>query len=268
MLDHSYWQKQGGEPLCPELEWNKPERRDQAGRLLIVGGNLHALSSPAKSYELALKTGIGGAKIALPDKTKRLVGATLPDTVFLPSTSSGEFSKDGLDQLLGYALWADTLLLPGDSGRNSQTAILFEQLLKSYSGQMILTRDAIDILLNTPEVMLDRVQTTLVVSFAQLQKLISGSGSQTPLTFTMDLVKLVEFLHTFTTLHPCAIVTLHQNQFVVATKGMVSTTKIKNNDPDNPTPWRNHFATKAACFQTWNPEKTFESLTHTAFIVT
>ena len=71
-MPEEYWKRQGTKPLFEELEWNKPERRDQAGRLLIVGGNVHALGAPAKSYELALQTGIGAAKIALPDKTKNL----------------------------------------------------------------------------------------------------------------------------------------------------------------------------------------------------
>jgi len=265
-MPEEYWKRQGTEPLFEELEWNKPERRNQAGRLLIIGGNVHALGAPAKSYELALQTGIGAAKIALPDKTKRLVGATLADAVFLPSTTSGEFSKEGIHELLGYAQWADTLLLPGDVGRNSQTAILFEELLKSYNGQVVITRDAVDILSNTPQTMLEREDTTLVVSFAQLQKLIKNFGSSQPLVFSMDLVKLVEFLHDFTTAHPVALVVLHQNQYISAVNGVISTTKspLETSEPPH---WRLPLATIAACYQTWNPEKPLESLTHSSYLV-
>lgn len=264
-MDATYWHRQGSESLFPELEWNKPERRDQAGRLLIVGGNVHALTAPGKAYEGVLKAGIGSAKIALPDKTKRLVGQTLPDAVFLPSTPSGEFSQEGSHELLEYALWADTVLLPGDNGRNSQTTIILEELMKSYTGQIVATRDAVDSLVNTPETMLSREKTTLVVSFAQLQKLIKNTDSSQPLQFSMSLVQLVEFLHDLTLQHPAGIITLHQNQLVAAVNGSISTTKLPV-DETEPPHWRLQTATLAACHQTWNPIKPFEALAHTAFV--
>ncbi len=267
MLDN-YWQKQGGEPLFPELDWNKPERKDQAGRLLIVGGNIHALNAPAKAFEIAKKTGIGSAKIVLPIKTKKLVelGGSSLDFAFLPSTSSGEFSKEGTTELLEYAQWADTLLLPGDIGRNSQTAILIEESLKSYSSHIVITKDAVDLLSNNPQVMLKRPKTTLVLSFSQLQKLIKNTGSSQAITFGMDLVSLVEFLSTFTKENQASIITLHQNQYIVAVDGRVSSTKQDSQTPEPPN-WRLDSASIVACYVTWNPEKYFEALTHSVYKV-
>lgn len=265
-MERTYWHKQGSEPLFAELEWNKPERRDQAGRLLIIGGNIHALTAPAKSYALAVKTGIGVAKIALPDKTKKLVGTTLPDAVFLPSTSSGEFSKEGIHELLGYAQWADTLLLPGDIGRNSQTAILLEELLKSYKGQINLTKDTVDLLSNTPKSMFERENTTLIVSFAQLQKLIKNYSSRQPLIFGMDTVKLIAFLHELTSDNPVSIAVLHNNQYIVASKGKISSSKVTSEESEPPH-WRLELATISSCYQTWNPEKAYESITHAVHLL-
>lgn len=264
-MDTTYWQKQGSKPLFPELEWNKPERRDQAGRLLIVGGNTHALSAPAKAYDQALQTGIGAAKIVLPDKTKQLVGPTLPDAVFLPSTNSGEFSQEGSQELLQYAQWADTILLPGDNGRNSQTTILFENLLNSSTGQIIATRDAIDSLINTPQTLFGRPQTTLVVSFAQLQKLIKQLSSPQALTYTMDLAQLVDALHELSQKYPAGFVTVHHNQLITAANGNLSTTKLPARA--EPPPWRLNTATYAACYQTWYPDELFKALTYSAHLV-
>lgn len=258
-METTYWQRQDSKSLFPELEWNKPERRDQAGRLLIAGGTVHELTAPAKAFEWATKEGIGTAKVALPDKTKRLVGKTLPEAVFLPSTSSGELSSEGTQHLLEYALWSDTILFTGDSGRNSQTTILFEELLRSFDGQAVITRDAIDILTNHASALVERPNTTLVLSFAQLQKLMQNHGQKIPLSFTMDLVKLVDFLHTFTATQPCGIITLHQNQFIAAINGRVSTTKSSNESESKQ--WRLRTATVASCYQTWNPHQPFESLT-------
>lgn len=264
-MDSSYWHRQKEQSLFSELEWDKPERRDHAGKLLIVGGNIHNLSAPAHAFELVKKTGVGNVKIALPDKTKRLVGKTLPEALFLPSTASGEFSHEGEVELLDHAVWADAILMPGDNGRNSETTILFESILRAYKETIVLTRDAVDILSNSPEAIFQRDRTTLVVSFAQLQKLIKNYGEQIPLTFTMDLIKFVDFLHTFTQNCKANIVTLHQNQMIVAVNGQISSTKI--NTGEEPDHWRLELASRAVCYQMWNVNKPFEALTHTVSLL-
>lgn len=276
-MDLTYWQKQTEKPQFPELEWNKPERRDQAGRLLIVGGYLHNLNAPATSYDITKKQGIGNIKVALPDKTRPLLGKTLPAAIFLPSTSSGELSKDGLNELLEWSSWSDTILLPGDLGRNSQTTLLISDLIENTTNQLVIARDAVDSLQNSPESLTARDKTTIILSFAQLQKLVQNLKLPTPLSFTMDLVKLVEFLHSFTVKNPCSIVTLHQNKYIIATGGQVSTTptdrhpkSIEESDQtsalgrDNELRWRTKYSSIAACYQTWNPNKPFEALTYSA----
>ena len=60
MNQYPYWQKQlPAQPLFPEVEWNKPERRDQAGRLGIVGGSSLGFISVAESWRTADQTGAG-----------------------------------------------------------------------------------------------------------------------------------------------------------------------------------------------------------------
>lgn len=258
-----YWRKQTDESLYPELEWNKPERRDHAGKLLIIGGDLHNLTAPAQAFAAIKATGISNIKIALPDKTKKLVGKTLPEALFLPSTVTGEFSHSGAIELLDYAVWADSLLLPGDNGRNSQTTILFADLLQAYQELAVLTRDAVDILTNDASAVLSRPRTTLIVSFAQLQKLVKQYGYTTPLVFSMNLPQLVEFLHHFSQQVKANIVTMHQNQILVAVNGAISTTKLEATN-DEPEHWRLAMASQAVCYQTWNPHKSFEALTHAA----
>lgn len=258
-MDSTDWFKQT-KPLFPELEWNKPERRDQAGRLLIIGGNVHNISGPAKAYELTTKTGIGSIKMVLPDRTKPLLKAILPEAIYLPSTSSGEFSSDCIHELLEYALWADTILLPGNLGRNSQTSIVVEELLRSLKSRMILSCDAIEAVSNNPNSLLKRQNTTIIASFAQLQKLLRGSHYTRPITYGMDLIKLIDVLQHTSRSVKAELVTFHQNQFLVAVDGKVSSTKVTT--PYEPKSWRIELASYAACYQTWSPEKSFEALTH------
>lgn len=229
-MEHTYWLKQTNTPLFPEIEWNKPERRDQAGRLLIIGGHQHSLGAPANAHEYAKKEGVGDIQMALPNKVKHLVGSTLPGALFLPSTTSGELARDGLDELMAQANWADTVLLPGDLGRNSQTTMLITDFIAHSSSRLVIAKDAVDALKYTPLLLLDRAETTLIASFAQLQKLVQNMQLPTAITFDMGLVKLVAFLHEFSSQYPCSIMTLHQGNYIVATNGQVSTTATDTSD--------------------------------------
>lgn len=260
------WLRQSDKPLFEQLEWDKPERKNLAGKLLIVGGHIHALTAPAQSYMLASSLGIGVQKVCLPSKTKSLLGKSLLDSVFIPSTPSGEFSREGINELLEYAMWADTVLLPGDIGRNSQTTLLIEDLIQSFTGQVVLTQDALDTLASSPEFLLNRESTTIVASLAQLQKLAKSIGWKTPITFSMDLIKLVETISEITNHYPANLVTYHQSQFIVSHKGKVSTTK-SSKSIDEPQSWRIPFASHSAVYQTWYPKKPFEALTQSAFLL-
>lgn len=261
------WHKQTDKPLFPALDWNKPERRDQAGKLLIIGGDIHNLGAPALAYDIVKQTGIGDTRVILPSKARSLLPKELQNEfIFLPSTVSGELSIEGENELLEFTAWADSILLPGDSGRNSQTAILFQNLLATYNERVIITRDAFDLLNNSVDQLLERPRTTLVVSFAQLQKLVKNFNEKIALTFTMDLVKMVEYLQNFTNRVNADIITFHHNQYIAASNGVVSTTKLTQPANQPPT-WRVQAASIAACYQTWNPNHPFEALTHTAYFL-
>jgi len=261
-MNNDTWQKQSDKPLFPELEWNKPERRDQAGRLLIIGGSTHALGAPAIAYQQARQNGIGDVKVALPDKTRKLIDKRAVDAVFTKSTPSGEFALDGTTVLIEYALWADSLLLSGDVGRNSQTSIALEELLRSFSETIVITNDAIESLSNAVKQLFERQKTTLVLRFGQLQKLLQLYRYPSSLHSDMGLVQLVEFLQKLTKTIGASIVTLHNSQYVVATNGKVVTTKM---DLDKSDSWQLKTAVKTVCYQTWNPEKQLESLTQSVY---
>ena len=260
------WVRQSDKPLFEQLDWDKPERKDHAGKLLIVGGHVHALTAPAQSYLLASALGIGIQKVCMPSKTKSILGKAPFDAVFIPSTTSGEFAKEGINELLEYAMWADTVLLSGDVGRNSQTTLLLEEFVQSYNGQVVIAQDALDTLSGSPKEIMNRENSTIVASIAQLQKLAKNSNWSTPITFTMDLTKLVEVLAEVSKNFSAGIVTFHQSQFVVAIDGRVSTTK-STQDIEEPQSWRNSLATHAAVYQAWYPNKPFEALTHCAYLL-
>ena len=153
--------------------------------------------------------------------------------------------------------WAQSILLIGDAGRNSETAILYEEFINTYEGQLVVTRDAVDLLRNTSQTLLDRPNTLLVVSFAQLQKLFQSVYYPKVLTFSMQLSYFVEALHKFTITYPATIAVLHRDHFVIAHNGEVTSTTWENPMAI----WRGTSAAKAAAWWLWNPGKPLEAVT-------
>jgi NAD(P)H-hydrate repair Nnr-like enzyme with NAD(P)H-hydrate dehydratase domain len=253
-----YWQQQTpGKALFPDIEWNRPEQRAHAGKLGIIGGNKLGFVAVGDAYTAASSAGIGQIRVLLPEVLKKSVPPIITGVVFAPDNPSGGLSKDASADMKAMSAWADAVLLIGDAGRNSETAILYEDFLRDYTGQLTITRDAIDLLLNSPELVVERDNTLLVASFAQLQKLFTKVYYPKILTFSMHLQQLVETLHKFTITYPVTIVTFHNDQIVIASAGQVTTTPW-----DNPMSiWKGAVATHAAAYWLWNPKKPLEAAT-------
>lgn len=257
MTNNEYWRTQSPtKPLFPDIEWSKPEQRAKAGRLGIIGGNKLGFASVNDAYSTADKLGTGRIRAILPDALKSTLPVSITDTYFIPSNSSGGFSREAIPELVSAADWADVCLLIGDMGRNSETAMASERLLDVYSGNIVITRDAIELLKPVFGRLVTREKTTLVLSFAQLQKLFQGVYYPRILSFSMQLMQLVDAIHKFTITYPVTIVTFHQSQLVVAHGGQVITQEF-----DEPMAiWRGITATKAACYLLWSPTKPLEAV--------
>lgn len=257
-MHYDYWQKQTvSNPLFPDIEWNKPERRDQAGQLGIIGGNKLGFAGVAEAYTTALQTGAGGAKALLPNILKKSIPSIITDTIFADTTPSGSLAQTALPEMVALGEWATGVLLIGDAGRNSETAIVYEQFIEAYSGPLTLTRDAVDLIKNYPNRLVERPETLLVVSFAQLQKLFSSVYYPKILTFSMQLTSLVEAVHKFTITYPVTILVLHKDHLIAAYKGAVTTTAWENPMAI----WRGQVAAKAATYWLWNRDTPLEAVT-------
>ncbi len=257
-MEYPYWKRQTADkPLYPDIEWSKPEQRSLAGKLGIIGGNKLGFVGVAEAYQTALSTGVGEARVLLPDVLRKTVPTTITDAVFGASNPSGSLAKDAGAEMKVLGQWATGVLLAGDAGRNSETAILYENFLQDYEGPLTITRDAIDLIKNNPQLIANRPNTLLVVSFAQLQKLFQGVYYPKILTFSMQLAGVVEALHKFTITYPVGIMVLHKDYLIVAEKGEVTST-----DWGNPMAiWRGSVATKAASYWLWNPGSLLKAAT-------
>jgi len=256
-MDYSYWKKQTLDaPLFPDIEWNKPEQRGQAGKLAIIGGNKLGFAGVAEAYTIASQAGVGQVRVLLPDVLRKTIPAAITDAVFAPTNPSGSLTKEAVAAMNAVGEWANSVLLVGDAGRSSETAIAYEQFIQTYTGQLVVTRDAIDLVKNSSQLLVDRPNTLLVASFAQLQKLFQLVYYPKVLTFSMQLTNLVEAVHKFTVTYPVSIAVLHKDHLVIASDGDVVTVPW-----DNPMAiWRGSVAARAAAYWLWSPSKPLEAV--------
>ncbi len=255
---YSYWQKQDpAKPLFPDIEWNKPEVASRAGKLGIIGGNKLGFAAVGEAYSIAMDAGIGQVRVLLPDALRKTIPPTMTDAHFAATNPSGSLSREATPDMHTVGQWATSILLIGDAGRNSETAILYDDFIRDYTGQLTITRDSFDLLKQALDVVVDRPDTLLVVSFAQLQTLFKTVYYPKMLTFSMQLQQLVETLHKFTITYGVTVATFHQGQLIVAHGGQVTTTVWENPMAI----WKGTVATRATAYWLWNPSKPLEAVT-------
>lgn len=251
---HDYWLKQIDTPLFPDILWSRPESKQGAGKLAIIGGNSHGFGAPGVAFQHALAAGVGVARVLLPDGVKKVVSGILPEADFAPSTPSGSFAKQSLSDMLSLASWGDACLIAGDVGRNSETAIVLESFVEKFAGLLTITQDAVDYFKETPLQLVDRPQTLIVLSLSQIQKIFINTPTITPITYSMSVTQLVEALHDYTADHVVCLVVKHNDLLFIAHKGRIATVKLTDDI------WRVTTASRATVFWLQNPGKLFEAV--------
>lgn len=252
-----YWQRQEyDEPLFKDILWSIPETKARKKKLVLVGGNAHSFMGVAKSYELINQAGIGDCRVVLPKRLERLVGANLPNAVYLENNESGGITKDATNTMLEYERWGDGVLLAGELGHSSETSLFVNKYIEKSQKPLILSGDTLESFYENPEQLFEREDTVIVADFRQLQKFAPKLGAETPLTSDMGLVKLVESLHELTAEREALIVTVYQESVIVAMYGEVTSTHYKTNAD-----WQQEVTARAAVFFVQHEGKPFQAVT-------
>lgn len=252
-----YWFKQTlNQPLYSDLIWSKPENKLHAGKLLIIGGSLSSFAHTVGCFLAAQKAGAGIVKVLIPDSTKKFIGSNSENIIFGLSNKSGGFSQGALAEFIESSDWADTVLLAGELGNNSDTTILFEKYLDKYSNSLIIAGDAYDFCQSFISKLLRNSGVTFILDLAKLQKLISAIGMTRPVTSKISLVNLVEMLHDLTEKYNANIVMEFGDFIVVASQGFISTTELKVKDK-----LQINLSANASVWFMQNRTKVFEALT-------
>lgn len=243
------------EPLFPDVLWSRPENRRHAGKLLIIGGHKQAFNEVSAAYAAAQKAGIGSARVILPDSLQKMLHTLFPEAEYAASTPIGSFSRQALGTLLDASEWADAVLLVGDLGRNSETAVLLEGFIEKYPGKLALTGDSLDYFLNQSSKLISRKDSLIIGSLNQIQKLAAPNLIQQ----NADLIKVVEQISDWVSKTDLEAVATHSNQAIVAVNQQISTSPVKASVPDV------SLAAYAAVWWLQQPEKPFEALTSAVY---
>lgn len=250
------WLKQkDNEPLFPDVLWSRPENRRYAGKLLIIGGHKQEFNQVSAAYTAGLKAGAGNVRVILPSSLQRTLYKLFPEAEYAAANQIGSFSREALSAWLDEAVWADAVLLAGDFGRNSETAVLLESFIEKYSGKLAVAGDSIDYFFKNPESLIKRANTLIVGDLPQIQKLAAPVLIQQK----ADLIKVVEQISDWVSVTDLAIVTVHSDKAIVAVKQQLSTSPLNISVPD---------INLAAFTTVWwlqHPSRSFEALTSAIF---
>lgn len=254
--DLSYWQKQA-KPLFPDLAWNIPEQK--FGRVSVVGGNAQSFSSVVRTAEfLAHNFPIKQVNTLLPESLRSKLPAT-ENLNFATATTSGAFAKSfTLEETFASS---DAVLLIGDLSRNAETTIALTDAIAKSDSLLMIARDGVDLLAPSMAQILSRPHTYIIGSMAQLQKVFRAVYYPRMVMLAQPLVPLLETLHKFTLSYPVTLLTLHQEQIIVAYDGKVSTTKIADTNYTPIALWSGQLAARTLALNLFNPGKPYEATT-------
>ena len=247
--------QQQGKALYPDIEWSKPENSKNFGKLLIVGGSANNIADPSSAYQKAIDFGISNIRVIVPISAKRNLPVALPFIDFAPSNPSGSFSKEATSIVRDFASQSDCLLLCGGFGKNSETAIVIENLLEENQGLSTITGDGVDYFIETPNKIINRPNTIIIASFSQLQKIVKNSPHSRALLFSNNLSQTLNALSEFAPKINSYIITEKDGVLILTSKRGIITTKILGSKIN----WQLNVSCQASFWSMINKNKIFES---------
>ncbi len=233
-----------------DLKWNIPDRKQ--GAVNVIGGNAQNFRTEVKIAEfLGAEYPVDVVKVVMPESLKSKL-PPLPNFVFLPETESGTFKES--QELVDAFNIADFNLVLGDLSRNKVTGEAVASACKSAERMTLITRDAVDLVAeNGAERLLMNENLIFFASVPQLIKLLRAVYYPKMLLQSQSLIQVAEVLHKFTLSYPVRIVTLHNEQVLVAENGIVKAVALSATGYSPITIWGGELAAKIVAMNLYNP---------------
>lgn len=235
-----------------DLRWNLPEQKQ--GVINIIGGNAQSFRTEIKTAEfLATNYPIKEVKLVVPNTLKSNL-PDLPNFCFLPSTDSGSF--DASQELIDVFDRGDYNIVIGDLSKNTVTADTIASACRHSEKMTLITRDTVDLITSsTPEKVLMNENLIIFASLAQLQKLLRAVYYPKMILLSQSLLQISETLHKFTLSYPVKLITIHNQQILLAENGEVVAIPIEKSGYSPITIWGGELAAKIVTLNLFNPNR-------------
>ena len=233
-----------------DMLWNVPEQK--SGTVNVIGGNAQSFRAPVKTAEmLAGRFPINATNVVLPKSLESKV-PKIEGFVFLPDTESGSFGD--ANALLKTMEAGDINLFAGDLSKNNITRDVICEATRQCTKTTILTRDAVDLVSEgMPERVLMNSANTFFASLPQLQKLFRAVYYPKVLTLSQSFIQVAEAIHKFTLSYPVGIITLNNDQVIVARDGNIYAVPLEKTTFTPMSFWLGEAAMKITGLNLYNP---------------
>jgi hypothetical protein len=262
MSDLIYQKQTVNEPLYKELIWSKPENKFFAGKYLIIGGDGFEFFKSVLIYNNLLKIGAAHIQIILPTSLRKTIDFLPPEAIYLPVTPSGSFAMDALSEMLDLSITADITIISEDVGRNSETQLMFENLLSKMTKKVCLINQTVEFLFDYPIDNISMFNPLIIADLKYIQKLFLKNFKEV-IKLSSDFMLNINIISDISNKYNLEIITKQEDKIIVFVGKSVSVTFL-NKDLKN---WAEVIASSASFYLTNNPGNRYRALTSSIYEV-
>lgn len=233
--------------LESKLAWEKPERKDQAGSLIIFGGVSLKLKEVDTIFKSAKSCGVGSAYALVPESLARVFKRD--DQYLIPVNFDNYYglSDTGQKTFLEEFGLADGLVL-ADIGNSSATERKLALAVVKTFKPVVIADSSVNLIFSYPTELLSNQSITLVVSLQNLQKIIKVSGLKLakPLLSTSSFNQKLETLHELSSQIESKVVLVDDKKVLSVDYVSYISSNLKASSSE--------FCAHLICWQIWSPK--------------
>ncbi len=161
--------------LEAKFAWERPERKDQAGKLAVFGGISLKLKEVDTVFKQATKYGVGSTVALVPESLAKVFKRQ--DQYLVPVILDHYFGLTdvGLETVQEELFLTNALIL-ADIGNNSATGLRLAKVISSSIKTVILTDSSAILAISYPNEVLANPNIILITNLQNLQKIIQASS--------------------------------------------------------------------------------------------
>lgn len=244
------------EGLLEEYQWEKPERKDQAGSLVIFGGASLKLKEVDSIYKSAVKKGVGQIQTLVPESLAKSFKRDFNPLVPIKFDGYFGLTEEGAKTLQEEVAMSDATII-ADVGKSSATHLTLAKILPKSFKPIIITSSAVSFILNFTEDLLGGPSNLLVLDLQNFQRLIKVSKISVDykLSSNSPLARIIESLHKFQSQVESKVIVITNNIAIASSGNTFFSTRVTNQES---------LIAGLATWSIWSPEANLTDLLYLA----